>query len=542
LSALAASSGGCQLIAGLGGEETLATGGTGGTGATGGSTGTSTGGTGGTGLTGPCTPGESEDCYSGPAGTQGVALCKAGTALCGQDAMWGECSGEVLPQPESCASPDDENCDGLDCTTWVKTLTGDVYGTAVAADAQGNVYASVAFYSGVDFGDGTPVVPLGNGDVALVKYDAAGKLLWKKVFPAAGTQEIRDIAVDPSGNVAFIGQSDASIDFGKGPIPAGVFVVKLDPEGTALWSAVGQASSYAAGTTIASDSKGHVVIGGVGKSIDFGTGAIDAVDGNSFFVGKLDGTTGQALWVKISKGGANETLGGIAVDPSDSVVLAGTWNGAYIGLAGAEAAPNDLYNCCGLEAPFLLRLAPDGSGSDGKMLAGYQDMLALAVNGLGVDKFGVSTLVGDFAGKLDFQSGLYDSGLSSGMFVVHDQTTGFNQWSKGLVQAGVSVGGQGVAIDGHDNMVIHGQYGGPLDLGGGALPETGASQFVVKLDKEGNFLWNRAYSVGDGGVAGIAAGTFEDETLLIGTFYGSVDFGAGLVEAQQGVFLARLGK
>jgi hypothetical protein len=60
-----------------------------------------------------CAPNSAASCYSGPAGTQGVGICKAGTKVCNaQGTAYGACSGEVLPQAESCATSTDDNCDG----------------------------------------------------------------------------------------------------------------------------------------------------------------------------------------------------------------------------------------------------------------------------------------------------------------------------------------------------------------------------------------------------------------------------------------------
>jgi len=55
-------------------------------------------------------------CYDGPAGTDGVGLCRAGVSQCVQDSLTGAygmsaCQGEVLPAPEVCNALDD-NCDG----------------------------------------------------------------------------------------------------------------------------------------------------------------------------------------------------------------------------------------------------------------------------------------------------------------------------------------------------------------------------------------------------------------------------------------------
>ncbi|MEZ4298651.1 MAG: MopE-related protein, partial [Polyangiaceae bacterium] len=60
-----------------------------------------------------CTPGETAPCYTGPAGTEGVGACAAGVQTCDADGSgYGECANEVLPAPESCATPEDDNCDG----------------------------------------------------------------------------------------------------------------------------------------------------------------------------------------------------------------------------------------------------------------------------------------------------------------------------------------------------------------------------------------------------------------------------------------------
>jgi hypothetical protein len=52
----------------------------------------------------------SEVCYSGPPGTAGVGLCRAGTRVCAS-ARWGACTGQVTPTGEVCNLLDDD-CDG----------------------------------------------------------------------------------------------------------------------------------------------------------------------------------------------------------------------------------------------------------------------------------------------------------------------------------------------------------------------------------------------------------------------------------------------
>jgi hypothetical protein len=96
--------------------ETTSAGGGGSGGATssgGGGTGGSAG-TGGTGGTMVCTPGATETCYEGPAGTAGVGVCKAGKRTCLADASgFGGCDGQVLPaDDDACNTILDDDCDG----------------------------------------------------------------------------------------------------------------------------------------------------------------------------------------------------------------------------------------------------------------------------------------------------------------------------------------------------------------------------------------------------------------------------------------------
>ncbi|GMV13462.1 MAG: hypothetical protein HS104_26735 [Polyangiaceae bacterium] len=61
-----------------------------------------------------CTPGATQACYTGPAGTQGKGLCKAGTQTCDASGLlWGPCLNQVVPSAEICANNIDEDCSGV---------------------------------------------------------------------------------------------------------------------------------------------------------------------------------------------------------------------------------------------------------------------------------------------------------------------------------------------------------------------------------------------------------------------------------------------
>jgi hypothetical protein len=58
-----------------------------------------------------CAAGDYLGCYTGPAGTRGQGLCRAGERRC-EAGQFGTCSGEVLPAAELCNDLDDD-CNGL---------------------------------------------------------------------------------------------------------------------------------------------------------------------------------------------------------------------------------------------------------------------------------------------------------------------------------------------------------------------------------------------------------------------------------------------
>jgi hypothetical protein len=58
-----------------------------------------------------CEPGKMYSCYGGPAGTDGVGVCRKGSALCMAAGKLGVCEGELTPEAELCDG-DDNDCNG----------------------------------------------------------------------------------------------------------------------------------------------------------------------------------------------------------------------------------------------------------------------------------------------------------------------------------------------------------------------------------------------------------------------------------------------
>jgi cysteine-rich repeat protein len=60
-----------------------------------------------------CIDGETRSCYTGPSGTEGVGICRAGTQVC-SNGNFGVCSNQVQPGTEDCGDNIDQDCNGAD--------------------------------------------------------------------------------------------------------------------------------------------------------------------------------------------------------------------------------------------------------------------------------------------------------------------------------------------------------------------------------------------------------------------------------------------
>lgn len=244
------------------------------------------------------------------------------------------------------------------------TGSGAQTGTAVASDAQGNMYIAGVTTS-TDLQLLNPAQKTsggGTGDAFVAKWDSTGKLIYATYLGGSSQDQPQQILVDAQGNAVVLGFTHSPDFPALNPLPSGgypppdgnpmsfngvTFITKLDPTGsklvysTLLWSSNVEAYNS---TGMALDSSGNAYITGFspmgGPGVMTGNGmpivtsprltptpgaykpANLAVGSNHVWVAKLS-TAGALVWDAVLGGSSQEQASGIDVDSSGQVYVAG---------------------------------------------------------------------------------------------------------------------------------------------------------------------------------------------------------------------------
>ena len=201
-------------------------------------------------------------------------------------------------------------------------------GNAVAVDPSGNIAVTGAFSGPADFGGG--VLTSAGVDIFLAKLSPAGGHLWSRHFGSAlAVHAGNGVACDGSGNVLVTGSFENSIDLGAGWATSfahkDMFVAKYSPAGGYLWSRLAGGLFDDAGSGIAVDMSGKVVVTGTFQAaVNFGAGSLTSAGRTDIFVARYaaDGTPLGAQRF----GGADFDAGtAVAVDGGGRPVVTGAY-------------------------------------------------------------------------------------------------------------------------------------------------------------------------------------------------------------------------
>lgn len=174
-------------------------------------------------------------------------------------------------------------------------------------------------------------------DVALMKYDSAGRLVATRTLGAASTASGYAIAVNANGEVAVAGSVTGALnttttDAGKTGAVADVadsFVTVFDKDAQEVWTQRRGARAADEATSVSFGADGTVYIGGRAKSAVTGAAAVGGWDGyvQAFKAGEPYPTAGI-----VAKATANSQFGTVSDDSVDAMIV----DGANLYTAGVE--------------------------------------------------------------------------------------------------------------------------------------------------------------------------------------------------------------
>jgi hypothetical protein len=365
---------------------------------------------------------------------------------------------------------------------------------------------------------------------------------------SSGVDAASEIATDANGNLYVTGKFSGVVDFDASAATLNLtaagstdaFVAKFDSGGNTLWAFNIGGTGGDAGTSLAIDGGGNIVVRGeFANTVDFdpgaGTANLTAVGTSNMFLAKY---TAAGNWVWSFGLPVGQSYGkGLAIDGSSNIVVCGNFRGAVDMNPGAGTA--------------ILQAAQSASNNPDLFVARYSAtggyLSAFRVGGADFETANAVAI--DNAGNI-FVAGYF--GSTGGSAVNFNPFTGpkANLTSKGgpdmfLAKYSTTkclwafnVGGSGadqilrITTDG-SNVVVCGMFNGTADFNPGSgtnnlVAQSSQDAFVARYTSSGAYSW----AVGIGPPCGQCQGAWSTDVAidgngdihLIGNFTGTADF------------------
>ena len=490
----------------------------------------------------PCEPGETEACYTGPTGTRGVGACEEGERVCDASGrLWGPCEDEQTPQPESCQTSADENCDGL--TTCAETLFSWRFGaerdetvTRIAVDASGAIYLQGHYRETFELGGQVLETVNGTRDVFVVKIED-GAVVWVRTFYGPSHLSPRGLAVaeDRRVGLAFTARDDvmtAGVDPLAGAGGDDVLVAMLDEAGElSWWHRHGDDEGQRPEEVAFLPDGALVVVGGSAGEIDLGDGPKISTDAEAdAFVAVYD-ADGSLRWSQLVPGIDQQRARAVAVHSDGGIAVVGeAWGQVDFGGGPLTSA--------GDADAFLWVMTADG---DHRFSHLWGDPAFDRAHDVAFDAEGALMTVGRFEGDLPVGPDVHHATAGAG-FGIRVSPEGHRQWSQAW--GGADGGAYGVDFDSRGRAVVSGYYEDLMTFGNSALPPGGLREpqiMVLKLEPDGTPVWARGISVAGNQTSGDTFRAWrvldvdaDDRIHVAGFVEGSIDFGDDITHDEPG--------
>jgi hypothetical protein len=288
-------------------------------------------------------------------------------------------------------------------------------------------------------------------------------------------------------------------------------------------------TSFLTGEQLACDRSGNLYsVGYYRGTVDFDAGAsasiFTAVDSTDGFVKKLD-KAGNLKWIKSIGNKRNDGLQHIAIGDSGNVFVVGIFSDT---LDFDPSIRVDMHIAKGRYSLMVLKFDSLGNYQWGRHIDGN-----LTSKGVGVTTDAALVVVGHYKDSADFDPGVGTFMLrDSGVFILK-LSGGDGSFVTAHRLASTYLGLSTFSVDFRNNLWLAGDINGSvnMDLSGGTHLLSGTGAFLVKYAPSGKFI-NAQVLTPETSVTS-RANIFDictdkdDNLLLTGNFFGTVDFDAG---------------
>lgn len=235
---------------------------------------------------------------------------------------------------------------------------GDDNAYDLAVDGQGNIVISGWFAGSVNFG-GTTLQSQGSLDMFVAKYAPNGGLLWARSFGGPQGDGGNEVAVTSGGEIAVAALTEGGMNFDGSGFSAGggerdSYLVRLGPDGQLRWVYPFNGPGTERIRAVTMNETGEVFVGFQFRgSLQFGSQALGAQGGWDGAIAKI-GSDGSAAWVLPVASGGEDNVRGLGAAPDGSVYASGAISGS--GVLFDQQIPGNRQR----GGDYLVRLSGDG--------------------------------------------------------------------------------------------------------------------------------------------------------------------------------------
>jgi len=393
-------------------------------------------------------------------------------------------------------------------------MTGTLYAHAVASDSQGNIYVGTGPY-----------------DVALVKYDPNGNLLWTfgKTQNSSGLLEVLGIVVDNSDEVYVCGTLWGTVRAGAinyTQTSSSLFFAKFTSGGSNVFAKIFY-NMYWGNKPFASTSDGRfLVAGSFNNPVTYEGITVSPTSYSDVLLFKVD-AAGVPIWYRRGTGNLDDYADGVVSTSDGSIALAGTCNSSSFGMAGVSVVNS------AAKSLYLIKVDSAGTGQWGKSVGSEMDPgNFITVSSAVASSTNANAIIwaGDFTGSLTLASPPVSSSGGKDVFVAKISSTGAVLWVR-------SLGGtqdqfaNAATVDALGNIYVAGFFSGTMTINSSNLNSVGLRDiFIAKFRDDGDFVWAKQIGWTDNDNEVALSFTRTHQLLVAGTVRGGASIEGRFLE------------